>query len=916
MKRNAFRASAVALAALMLIPNADAKKWEFFKPLSAETMANLVADKDTYKDSGETNWAEWYGLDYGETGDNAGKIPQSWTNVAKWEGDLIGTPICANGEPIKELEGIVFPNNTGWSKGADFRIGVQTETLRPIFGFGDTYSRFRFCRANMSMQLPEMPAGSEVTINYSSSAPSDKGGGRYIKSDDCEIISGAPDAYKDLTIYQVVFKVLPKEGQDLVAPIFTATNGVDIYWIDAPAVAGGQTVEEARPIAFITNSELSGNFDEAQTALEAAADRVELTVIESTDASSLEALQAFDAVVVSPFVGASDAIVPTLKSAIAYEPIVNLNASLLEAWGLGTLGTTDAAAAKVSEAYATGDLFAEVVLEDGMVTLLADGTLPALQLGDYFAKDQVIATAGDATVMHQHNATRNTYLGLPYTAESAIDADSYYTLVVNAAVFAAQTKTEVGKAAKPNIAQTKGDQVTTVKITAAPGAVIYYTIDGNDPTLSSPVYSEPFDLKEAATVKAFCTLDGYNPSDIASADVTIAKQAAEPKFTFAKEDKFTTVSISCASENTKVYYSFLENQNVAETSLYTEPIVLTEPTYIYAFATGDDYVQSPLAKEYVGIQGIDATNIRLDEIAHFNANQTDWVTNVLEYNWDGSEIADFHSGSTYYYWYDNTEATKNGKVNAWNYYDIENQIGEDEEGNPIYAADPKAVRWAISTTDEDWKIFSQGQVMIAEANGPTGIVGNGAAGYYADRAEDLIGGVPSKCNLQFGGKKDGEPYTGTLETTKAYKAPFDIVAYAGGQSSSVMNVEISADGKEWEKAGELNKVNNACSDSKWRYFTRTRLSVEKEGDYYVRLAHVGGGSAVRVFDVILYNHGEESAKYEDPNGVEAATVAAEVIATEVYDINGARLAEPKPGINIIRMTLSDGSVKVQKVIRK
>lgn len=915
MKRNALRVTAAALAVLTLAPTVNAKKWEFFKPLSAESMANLVADKDNWGDATETNWAAWYGLDYGETGDKAGLIPQAWTNKAKWEGDKLGAPISANGFALPEYEGITFPNNTGWSKGSDFRIGVQTETLRPIFGFGDTYSRFRLCRANMSFQLPEMKAGDLVTINYSSSAPSDKGGGRYIKSDDCEIVSGAPDAYKDLTVYQVVFKVLPKEGQDLVAPIFTSTNGVDIYWIDAPGVAGGQTVEEAKPVAFITNSELSLGFDEAQIALEAATDRVELTVIESSEAKTLEDLQAFDAVVVSPFVAADDAIVPVLKSAIAYEPMVNLNACLLEAWGLGTLGTTDAVAAKVSDVYAEGDLFAEIALEDGMVNLLADGTLPALQLGEYFANDQVIATAGDATVMHQHNAARNTYLGLPYTAEVVADADSYYTLVVNAAVFAAATKNDIAKAGKPNISQTKGDQVTTVKLTAATGAVIYYTLDGNDPTVESTVYTEPFEVREPLTVKAFATLDGYNPSDIASAEVTIAKQAALPVFTLEKGETSTTVTISCASENTVLHYSFLENQSVDETSVYTEPIVLTEPTTIYAFATGDDYVPSLLASEYVSINSLTNENIRLDEIAHFNANATDWVTNVLEYNYDGTEIANFHSGSTYYYWYDNPEATKNGKVSAWNYYDTENQIGEDEEGNPIYDVDPTALRTAVSTTDPDWKLVSRGQVLIAEGNGPSARVGNGAAGYYADKAEDLIGGAPSKYNLQFGGKMSGNPYTGAIESTKAFAAPFDVVVYAGGQDTSICELQVSADGNEWETVGELNPVVNACSDSKWRYFTRTRLGVEKTGDYYVRVAHKSGGASVRVFDIIVYNHGELSAEY-DVTGDVKAVAAAEVIASEIYDLNGARLAEPKAGINIIRMTMSDGSVKVQKVVRK
>lgn len=49
------------------------------------------------------------------------------------------------------------------------------------------------------------------------------------------------------------------------------------------------------------------------------------------------------------------------------------------------------------------------------------------------------------------------------------------------------------------------------------GAVIHYTLDGTDPTITSTVYSEPIVLTEDITIKAIATKDGLDASSIATA---------------------------------------------------------------------------------------------------------------------------------------------------------------------------------------------------------------------------------------------------------------------------------------------------------------------------------------------------------------------------------------------------------------
>lgn len=62
----------------------------------------------------------------------------------------------------------------------------------------------------------------------------------------------------------------------------------------------------------------------------------------------------------------------------------------------------------------------------------------------------------------------------------------------------------------------------TVSITAAEGADIYYTTNGEDPTTSSTAYTEPIEITMTTTLKAIAVLDGTE-SSVAEATYTIAE---------------------------------------------------------------------------------------------------------------------------------------------------------------------------------------------------------------------------------------------------------------------------------------------------------------------------------------------------------------------------------------------------------
>lgn len=66
-----------------------------------------------------------------------------------------------------------------------------------------------------------------------------------------------------------------------------------------------------------------------------------------------------------------------------------------------------------------------------------------------------------------------------------------------------------------------------VEITAVDGAVVYYTVDGSDPTVESDIYSAPIEVLETTTIKAFAT-DGNASSEIVTARYTIKAMASLP----------------------------------------------------------------------------------------------------------------------------------------------------------------------------------------------------------------------------------------------------------------------------------------------------------------------------------------------------------------------------------------------------
>ena len=120
------------------------------------------------------------------------------------------------------------------------------------------------------------------------------------------------------------------------------------------------------------------------------------------------------------------------------------------------------------------------------------------------------ATASSDKVTVTLDGTSNNFTVAKLTAQVRMDA-----LTVTYLVSASQEE----KPAAPTFSVETGSKfypTLEFEISAAEGAVIYYTLNGGNPTTESAVYSTPITIEETTVVKAIAVIDGVE-SDVAAA---------------------------------------------------------------------------------------------------------------------------------------------------------------------------------------------------------------------------------------------------------------------------------------------------------------------------------------------------------------------------------------------------------------
>lgn len=123
-----------------------------------------------------------------------------------------------------------------------------------------------------------------------------------------------------------------------------------------------------------------------------------------------------------------------------------------------------------------------------------------------------------------------------------------------------------------------------------PDAVIYYTTDGNNPTVSSAVYSEPIMIYSDTTIKAFATKSGMSDSAVSTFVYKVIAAPPTASLPSGTVEHGTAVSLISTMPGATIYYTIgggepaeLSEPTTAST-LYTEPIYIANHTTIKAIA--------------------------------------------------------------------------------------------------------------------------------------------------------------------------------------------------------------------------------------------------------------------------------------------------------------------------------------------
>ncbi len=865
------------------------KTWDFTQGYSETTKTNLNLDTD--------NWAA-------NRYDDDGVTVTGWKDVS----NTVYGELTANGEAIEELRGLTFGTAGLSSNGQNFLLDPTS---------------IRMARESMEVTFPKLIGGQTITAVAKSANSSATVRGIVSATDELEYISGpeggiclgsSVDGAPSDGLYTLVWKVRDDVMDSVSVTLKIVGGGIDIksFRIDA------SDDEETSKVAYIYDStypDYSIDNDEMFAVIsEVVPYRADLT-IESLDIAdesvrqdvTADSLQGYNVVVLSPYVNTDNEYLQTLKEAIAFTPMLNLSPEVYAVWGYGTavqtntnLLTINGNSGNISFFKPTDSTSEPYIDDNGQLEMLVEGSNIVgynAPEGTYFAADSILAYADGTTAVHAHNITRNAYILLPYTAGAEL-MESAADIIPSAIIMLANTKRTVGATGTPVVSQEYHHLYTTVSIsTTTANSEIHYTINGDEPTMESTLYTGPFDIdQEGVTVKAIALGDGFLISAVGEQTIDIYQLSGAPTISYTQESGVSTVTITPASEGDAVFYNLIESTDTTRSSRYTEPFTLTKHATVTAFASANEE-EGTLASDPVSLFiPVADEQVRLDVIAHMDANSTDWSV-------DGNYYLD-RNGYAYY---------------------SENIIGTNEDGSSIY--EPANVLTCYAPGN-GWVFKSYGQPALWQNNGVTHNVAN-FDGYNPQSALDDDSEITSydiqlaavtQCDLD--GNTD--PASASLSTTDYYDGPFDVVGYVAGHNA-VVYVDVNTDTTNtegWQRIGQLNGgsiegYDSSGRDRSDRIWRKTIVPYDGTEAVVVRLM-TDGGAAI-IFDVFLKNEGEESKAYI--TGISDITTssteaAGEVVSRAIYSINGTRLAAPTKGINIVKEVYANGKVTTKKVVVK
>ena len=883
MKRT-FTLTMLALLVFSVCNAQGYRRWDFTK-WSQQTIDNLKADDEL---GDETGWSDVEYLN------NMTAVDQRcfWYQNPEEYGTL-----KANGQVIAELEGLFFGQEYCSERSTAIAVDYASTSIGTYDG--GQYLWLGINSRPYAFYIPNVMVGEKMTFSVESHRNGQgRGIGLYAMDANGELqIIGetfTPDARESRTWENWTLPEGCSDNGGMVDIYVKPTSGCHIYTIEI----GENT--EASNVAFLYDGDLST--DLAYQSMNGDYNN-KVTAIQANRALTFDELDAYDAVVISSTVSNAEAVA-SLWSLQPFLPVLNLNPDLYSQWGCGEVvesGTDIAIISNPAHNLFKGlEVFSDPDSEEPVYGLQMTGgsSFPCLKLSGLFADDPVLATAyenPDAIAIHTHNMGHNGYIYIPYSQQVMADAAAPQ-LLTNAAKLLGSSKAPITQAPAPAITLEYENMSTIVSITASvPGAEIFFTTDGSDPTDESPRYTEPFTLTEERTVKAIARGEGYLMSPVSEMLVDLKAMAPLPTFAMEQQDGQTIVSISSELEGARIYYNYKGDGTTANSSPYNGPITLTRGKTVYAFQSCEGYLDSKVAEQQVSVRN---PHVRIDILSQMDANQDTYYERT---NKSASNVG-------YYFSWANT--------NDHPYYDPafdETVVASDGSDSIIHH---KLNNEEIVDFENGWSVRSRGQRVSWEGANPELNYGNANSVNPAtvEDEDPYLPITPYIVNLfdwdtQY-------PANAKIQTTQPIAGPFDYVAYIinfKGSPTPRLVVEVAtdpeADDADWKQLGDTLNLNPTR-----RLYQMYVRSYEETTPVYTRARIVNNGPRAGFFNIYIVNEGELSKKLieEQQTGIADNRQHAAVLPEGIYSLNGVRQQQLRQGLNIIRR--ADGTTK--KIIKK
>lgn len=149
----------------------------------------------------------------------------------------------------------------------------------------------------------------------------------------------------------------------------------------------------------------------------------------------------------------------------------------------------------------------------------------------------------------------------------------------------------------PEFSLAAGTYTSTKKVSITdptPGAKIYYTTDGDQPTTSSTQYTGPISVKKSETIKAIATAADLEDSLVATAKYTIEFLTAAPVFSLKagtyKAVKSLTITDSTADAT--IYFTTNGHTPTTISKKYSGPISISATETVSAIAVAPGHIAS------------------------------------------------------------------------------------------------------------------------------------------------------------------------------------------------------------------------------------------------------------------------------------------------------------------------------------